>query len=715
MKRFIVAVIFFQTLLFRAIAVPDEGMWLPKYIGKNAKEMKKMGFKLSPASLYHDTKASVKDAVVWFNGGCTGEIVSPEGLLLTNHHCGYGAIVKHSTPDNNIHDKGWYAATRADEKPNPGMWVSILVRMDDVTELLRAAAGQLTGSARQAAVAAEVRKLVAQATEGTHYEAFVREAYQGNASYLYVMERFTDIRLVGTPPNAVGNFGGDTDNWEWPRHTGDFSMFRIYAGKDNKPSPYSPDNVPYKPRHYLPVSIKGVHEGDFTMVYGFPGSTNRYETSFGVKQASDIVNPAIVALREMRLQHWKSEMDKDEAIKLKLASSYASIANYWKYYIGQTEQLLRRKVYEQKQEEEAAFLRYFSGDTAMSAVLPAMKAAYSAIEPYALHQVYMSQGLGASALLTASRSFTQILSLLSSSDSARLIQAADRVKSLRLSIQNSAHLPSDRKITATFLEMYFRNIPSDQQPDYFVQLVKGWQKQDAEGFSAYADKLYNESLLINDALFETFVQNPTAAALENDPAFRLVTAIVSNYSVKYQPVFNRFQQEIAPLRTKFVQGKLLMAGNKLTYPDANSTLRITYGSVLGYNPRDAVSFSYKTTLDGVMEKEKPGDEEFDVPAAMKSLYETKNFGPYAGQEKMLPVNFLTNNDITGGNSGSPVLNAKGELLGLAFDGNWEAMSGDIAFDSRFKRCINVDIRYVLFLIDTMGGATHLIEEMDIVE
>ncbi|MGE4568363.1 MAG: S46 family peptidase, partial [Bacteroidales bacterium] len=494
-----------------------------------------------------------------------------------------------------------------------------------------------------------------------------------------------------------------------------FSMFRIYAGKDNKPAPYSPENVPYKPRHYLPISIKGVQEGDFTMVYGFPGSTNRFETSFGVKQASDIVNPAIVALREMRLQHWKTEMDKDEAVKLKLASSYAGIANYWKYYIGQTEQLLRRKVYEQKQEEEAAFSRFFAGDTAMSALLPAMKVAYSAIEPYALHQVYMSQGLGASSLLAAARSYSQILPLLSQADSARKNQATARFKTLRASLLNSAHLPSDQRITATFLEMYYRNIPTDQQPDYFEQLVKGWQDRDSEQFAAFAQSLYERSLLTNDAIFAAFAQNPTAEALENDPAYLLATAIAANFSEKYQPFFDRFQRTIAPLRTKFVAGKLQMAGNKLSYPDANSTLRITYGSVLGYNPRDAVSFSYRTTLDGVMEKEKPGDEEFDVPAAMKTLYEARNFGPYAGREKMLPVNFLTNNDITGGNSGSPVLNAKGELLGLAFDGNWEAMSGDIAFDSRFKRCISVDIRYVLFLIDTMGGASHLIEEMDIIE
>ena len=715
MKTFFLAVsLFFSSLLF-AGGAPDEGMWLPKLIGKNAKEMKKMGARLSADALYHDSRPSVKDAIVWFNGGCTGEIVSPEGLLLTNHHCGYGAIVKHSSPENNIHDKGWYAATRADEKPNPGMWVSILVKMDDVTEAVFAAAGELTGSARQAAIAAEIRKISSKAIEGTHYEAFVREAYQGNAYHLYVMERFNDIRLVGTPPNTVGGFGGDTDNWEWPRHSGDFSMFRIYAGKDNKPASYSPDNVPYKPRHYLPVSLKGVEEGDFTMVYGFPGSTNRYETSFGVKQASDIVNPAIVALREMRLNHWKAEMDKDEAVRLKLASSYAGIANYWKYYIGQTEQLLRRKVYEQKQEKEAAFARHFASDTAMLSILPAMSEAYKAIEPYALHQVYMSQGLSASSLLTAARNFAQLLPLLSATDSSQRSQAVNRIAALRASLQTSAHLPSDLRITASFLEMYYRNIPSDQHPAYFAGLVGSWQHHESVDFAHYAELLYSQSILTNEELFAAFTRQPSTAVLENDPAYRLVSALTTHYSQKYLPLFDRFQRVMAPLRTRFVKGKLLMAEGTKTYPDANSTLRISYGTVSGYNPRDAVSFTYKTTLDGVMEKEKPGDEEFDVPTGMKSLYEQRNFGPYAGKEKMLPVNFLTNNDITGGNSGSPVLNARGELLGLAFDGNWEAMSGDIAFDSRFKRCINVDIRYVLFLIDTFGGARHLIEEMDLVD
>ena len=690
---------------------PDEGMWLPMLIGNRYKEMKKMGFRLTPGDLYNPGKASIKDAIVWFNGGCTAEIVSPEGLLMTNHHCGYRAIVNHSTPEDNIHDNGWYAKSRSEEKPNPGMWVSIMVRMEDVTGRIMSKAEGLNGTDRTNAIRKETDLIISEAKGDTHYEVFVRNAYAGNAYFLYVMERFNDIRFVGAPPNSVGGFGGDTDNWEWPRHTGDFSLFRIYADKNNKPAAYSPDNVPYKPRHYLPISIKGIEEGDFAMIYGFPGSTNRYETSYGIKHTTEISGPAFVRILDMIMKYWKMEMDKSDAVRLRLASNYAGTGNAWKYNMGQVEQLVKRKVYEQKQKEEADFSAYFTSDPAMKAVLPAMKEAYSLVEPCVLYDTYFF-GLMRSPLLQNNYFIGRDMKAMADKAPNDIEEIKGKIINSRQEFLRSFLREADYHIAGSFMYMYNKDIPKEQQPGYFKDVIKAMPDDSENGFIGFVKSALDKSILLSDELFADFIENPSVEKLQNDMIYMLVFSITNEYLENHNPVMSRFRAAMDTLKTQFAKGKIIMAGKKELYPDANSTMRITYGSVSGYNPKDAISFMYKTTLDGVMEKEKPGDEEFDVPAELKNLYNTKDYGQY-GSAGVLPVNFLTNNDITGGNSGSPVLNAKGELIGLAFDGNWEAMSGDIAFDPEYKRSINVDIRYVLFLIQKFGKADYIIKELDI--
>jgi hypothetical protein len=703
-------------ITFQSFSTPfDEGMWLPILLKKyNYEKMKKLGLKLTPEQLYDVNNASLKDAIVWFNGGCTGEIVSSEGLILTNHHCGYDAIAQHSTVENNILKNGFWAMTKAQEKNTPAMWVSILVRMEDVTSKVDMALKDVPAEQRQAKMAEVFKTLTADATKGTHYEATVKDMFRGNEFYLFVFEKFTDIRLVGTPPESVGKFGGDTDNWMWPRHTGDFSMFRIYANKDNKPAPFSMENVPYKPKHFLPVSLKGIKDGDFSMVYGFPGRTNRYETSFGIQLAVDETNPAIVKLRDKRLQLMKEQMDADPAVDLQLSSRYAQIANYWKYYIGQTEQLKRLKVYDQKQAEELEFTRWAASKQEYSSLLENMKKAYAEYRPYNLHRTYINEGIFGSSLAAFATAFIDLDKggdTLSAETKTKIIAGIKARSEGFFKMYNPA---SDQKILAATLQMFYENIPADQHPAYMKEILKKSKgKTNAEKFENFAAMVYSKTFMTSREKLDAFLADPDLKMLRKDPAYKYASSFLNNYNEKYAKYGQAFNAAAGKEGKTYIKALREMSPDHIFYPDANSTLRLSYGQVQDYSPKDAVVFSYYTTLEGVMQKEIPGDDEFDVPERVKYLYEQKDFGRYANEKGELPVAFITNNDITGGNSGSPVINGDGELIGIAFDGNWEAMSGDIAFDKDLKRCINVDIRYVLFLMDKVGGATHLLQEMSL--
>lgn len=703
----LVALLLISSLHLKA----DEGMWMPLLLKKyNYEKMKAMGLKLTPEQLYDVNNSSLKDAIVWFNGGCTGEIISDQGLVLTNHHCGYDAIASLSTPQDNILDNGFWAKSFAEERPKPGMWVSIVQRMDDVTDKVLAELKDVPEKDRMSKLQGIFKKLSDEAVKGTHYEAQVREMFKGNAYYLFVFERFTDIRLVGTPPQSIGKFGGDPDNWVWPRHTGDFSMFRIYAGKDGKPAKYSADNVPYKPKHSLPVSIKGIKDGDYAMVYGFPGRTNRYEFSNGIQVAQDKVNPTIVALRDIRLKAWKEVMDKSEADRLLLSGTYASVANYWKYFIGQTEQLKRLKVYEGKVADEKKFADWAKGKAEFENVLPNVQKAYDAYTPYALQRTFLNEGLFGIGLPGIAFS---MYAYETTKDTAVANKSINMAKQNIDAYYEEFFAGADEKIMRQILLMYYNNIPKEQQAPYMATILKKG-KTPEEAINKFAAEVYAKSLFANKEKLKAFLAKPNAKTIAKDPAYAMVKSFYENYINNYKPKVDEFNVAIAKEGRTYVKGLMEMNPTKTFYPDANSSLRLTYGSVQGYEPKDAVKYDYITTLDGVVEKHNPKDFEFNAPQRLLDLYNAKNFGQYALPNGKLPVAFITNNDITGGNSGSPVINGEGQLIGLAFDGNWEAMSGDIVFDEKYKRTINVDIRYVLFLIDKYGQAENIINEMKIV-
>ena len=695
----------------------DEGMWLPMLIGKNYEQMKKQGFKLTPEDLYSVNKASIKDAIVSFGGFCTGEIVSKNGLIFTNHHCGYDAAASNSTPENNILDNGFYAKSFQEEKPIKGLFVRFLVRMEDVTPKVMAALVGIEEKDKAAKIAEITKKITTDATIGTSMEADVRDIYKANQFLLFIYERFNDIRLVGIPAQSIGKFGGDTDNWEWPRHTGDFSVFRVYADSENKAAPYSVNNKPYTPKKSLPISIKGIKNGDFSMVYGYPGRTDRYLTSYGVKMATEKTNPTIVKLRDIRLKAWKEEMDKSLDTRLKLSSQYANIANYWKYFIGQTEQLKRLKINEEKQKQEEDFTKWAASSPLNVNLIGAYKNAYAIYEPYAVHITYVNEGLLASPFI---RNANQIGSMIKAmnvrkADPAFQTQVKQNFNDLVNNYQSTYSENADKKIFAQILTSFYQDVPKSQHPKFITLISENYWKGSTEAtFKNYADHLWEKSNLIDPEKMRKFLSNPSLEALENDPAYLYASNLIPQDYIRnnFGSVFSDFQIEKNRLDNLYLKALTEKNKGNLAYPDANSTMRISYGTIQNYSPKDGIIYDIKTSIDGMVAKYKPGNEEFDLPKSLLEAYSKRDFREYA-EAGTLPVGFISNNDITGGNSGSPVLNGNGELIGIAFDGNWEAMSGDIAFDKQYKRTISVDIRFVLWCIDVIGGAKNLIDELDI--
>lgn len=705
------------TILTSNLLKADEGMWLPMLLKDNYEQMQKAGLKLTPEQLYDINNASLKDAIVWFNGGCTSELISDKGLLLTNHHCGYEAIANHSTASDNILDNGFWAKSFAEEKVNQNLFASILVRMEDVSDKVNKSLAGAGANGEEYKKQEIFKGIVAEAIKGTHYEGVVRSFFKDNAYYLFVFEKFTDVRLVGAPPQAIGKFGGDVDNWMWPRHTGDFSMFRIYADKDNKPAKYSADNVPYKPKKYLTISNKGVEEGDYTMVYGFPGRTNRYETSYGIELATSKINPAIVALRDIRLTAWKEQMDKSDSTRLLMSAQYARISNYWKYFIGQTEQLKRLKVYEEKKETEKEFTVWATGKPEYESILSNYEKAYTDYNNYALHATYMKEGISGCGILAAALNYSALENVLNGDirNADNVKKATDRIQNFNSNFYKSFNKISEQKILAKIIQMYYENIPVNQQPAYMTEVFKKHKgKTNTETFEKFAKFVFEKSFMSNSQSAAKFLEKPDFKKLQKDPAYAFVMACYDNYNKNIESHIETFNAANAVEGSKYIRGLMAMKPDNKFYPDANGTLRLTYGNAKSYTPKDAANYNYFTTLNGIIEKDNPNEFSFRVPQKLKDLYKAKDYGNYADKNGDIRVAFISNNDITGGNSGSPVLNANGELVGLAFDGNWEAMSGDIYFDSKYKRTISNDIRYVLFLIDKYGGATNLINEMKIV-
>ena len=708
------AVVFFGTA-FQMRA--DEGMWLPMLIKRlDQRDLQKMGLQLSPEELYSVNHSSLKDAIVSLGGFCSGEMVSPEGLMLTNHHCGYDAIRTHSSVEHDYLSDGFWAKTRADELPNEGLFVSFLVRMEDVTDEVLDATAEITDlAARQQKMMEVYKKLEAEAVAGTHYTAEVNSFFSGNEFYLFVYETFTDVRLVGAPPSSIGKFGGDTDNWMWPRQTGDFSVFRVYSGPDGKPAEYSPNNIPLKPKHFLPVSIAGVKEGDFTMTAGYPGSTDRYLTSFGVRQALDLKNPAIVEIRDKKLAVLDDAMDKSTEERIMYASKYAQIANYWKYFIGQSEQLKQNKVANTKVELEEKFEKWANANPERKAkygnTMELFKKAYALTDSTVIGGTYVVEAglLGADAILFSYRVSKQLEQLMAAEDSEKKAQIKEAIKAEVDEFFESHRIETDKKLFAVTHELYYQNVPADQQPEYLQEMGGKYKGK----WSKMADKIYDKSIFADKSELMNFIENPDEDDLKKDPLYRVSHDLFNVYRGQAQQNAEA-RAMMAEANRQFLAGLREMNPDKTYYPDANSTMRFSFGQVHDYEPRDGVVYKYYTTLEGVMAKEDPSNDEFVVPEKLKELYKNKNYGRYADEDGTMHVNFISGNDITGGNSGSPVINGAGELVGIAFDGNWEAMSGDISYENKLQRTISVDIRYVLFVMDKFAGAKHLVDEMTLV-
>ena len=701
-----------------SLAHADEGMWIPMLIGKNYDQMKKQGFKLTPEDLYSINKASIKDAIVSLGGGfCTGEVVSAKGLLFTNHHCGYESISEQSTPQNNILHNGFYAKNYAEEKPIAGLYIEFLLSIADVTPQVLDALKGADDANRGEKLERITQKLIDKATKGTRYRGAVSSFFKGNQYFLYLYDKFSDVRLVGAPPQSIGKFGGDTDNWEWPRHTGDFSIFRIYADKNGNPANYSVDNVPYTPKKFLPISLKGVKDGEFAMVYGYPGSTDRYLTSNGVRLAAEQTNPVIVKLRDIRLKAWKEEMDKSIDTRLKLSSEYNKVSNYWKYFIGQTEQLKNLNIYGQKQQEEADFTKWAADKPQYANLMSDYQKLYAGYQPYAIHKTYINEGLLAPSFVdeALNNCFGQLALESTKRDDKEKAGIKDELKKVNDDYIKSYNIIADKKIFTQLMASWYNDIPKDQHPAFIEDVVtKLGPDNPSAAFAKYADYLWENSNLVDTLKLKAFLPGRSVDKLREDPLVPFVINL--NPSSYKKSVFGTklsdFDTQKEHLDRIYLQALLEKNKGQLMSPDANSTMRITYGNVQDYTTKDGKHFDIQTDMDGAMKKYKAGDAEFDLPAAWLDAYKQKNFGQYA-DHGTIPIGFITNNDITGGNSGSPVINGEGELIGLAFDSNWEAMSGEIAFNKDYKRTICVDVRYVLWCMDILGHANNLINELEI--
>ncbi|MEI6815231.1 MAG: S46 family peptidase [Bacteroidota bacterium] len=699
----------------------DEGMWLPLLLKKyNEADMQAKGFRLTAEDIYDINHSSLKDAVVRLGGGfCTAEVVSEDGLLLTNHHCGFGVVQQHSTVEHDYVTNGFWAYTKEQELDNEGLTASFLVRIEDVTDqVLKQLDDTMSETSRSAKLKTIFDKIQKDATKDTDYTGEVKNMFNGNEYYLFVYHTFKDVRLVGAPPSSIGKFGGDTDNWMWPRHTGDFSMLRIYCGKDGKPATYAKDNVPYHPKKHLNISMGGYQPKDYAMTMGYPARTDRYLTSYGVSMAIDQTAPTIVKIRTKKLAIIKEGMDGDKAVHIKYVAKYASTSNYWKYYIGQRKGLLRLKVEDQKQAEEKEFATWVnSGDAKRKEkygkVLGDFESLYKDWRTYNLGRQYLNEAIfqGAEILSLAMQCQGLADSLaVKGHKEDNIKEQATKLRKSAAGIYKNYDVMTDKKLLAGLLKMYREDVPKDQQADYLGEIESKYKGD----YRKFAEEVFAKSMFCDSVKYFKFLSSPDAKTLNNDPAFKTISAIYKNYTAKYRPIFTSLDQRLEKDNRLLLAGLREMKPTKKFYPNANSTMRVSYGSVLDYNGADAIHYNYYTTLDGIMEKADSTNEEFIVPAKLKALYDKKDYGRYADNGKIRTC-FITNNDITGGNSGSPVMNAKGDLIGIAFDGNWEAMSGDIAFDTELKRCINVDIRYVLFIIDKYAGATNLIKEMTLVD
>ena len=712
-------------LLFTQSLTAGEGMWLPLLLESlNEDEMKNMGLKLSAEDIYSVNKSSLKDAIVHFGGFCTAEVISNQGLLLTNHHCGYGQIQSHTTLENNYLKDGFWAMKKSEELPNPGLFARFILRIEDVSEdMLAGVTDNMNSKVRQSQIDKNLEMVRAKHEQGlpAYDDVVIRPFYHGNQYFLFVTRTFNDVRLVGAPPESVGKYGSDTDNWVWPRHTGDFAMFRIYAGPDNLPAEYSPENKPYTPKHSLPISVDGVEEGDFTMVFGFPGRTNQYLPGSAVKQTVEVLNPAKISVRESALGIIDKYMRNDPQVKIQYASKFARVANYWKKWIGESQGIKTTDGLGKKRDTEAEFTKRINGNPKQKAkygnLLGEFDQLYKDIEPYALSKDYFDEIVFRNVeVLRAAGLAGRMVTAFESSGESGYNNMKQRLKAGYFDGFYKDYRPEiDQEVFAALMKMYKENAP-------FKGLTSPMDKmmgmRDGMGdFDAFAAKMYAGSFMTNQAAFEkVMAMDPkgAVAAIKADPLYNFSNEMDAAYTDIVEGKYNAYNAQIAEKQRMYMQALIEVFPEKKMYPDANSTMRITYGKVNGYTPRDAVRYTPVTYLDGAMAKYKPGDYEFDMPAKLIDLYEKKDYGRYAAENGKMPICFIGTNHTTGGNSGSPAIDANGNLVGLNFDRAWEGTMSDINYDASICRNIMVDARYILFIVDKYAGASHLINEMYLV-
>ncbi len=713
-NSFLALLIFLSVLNFNASA--DEGMWLPSLVGKlNIQKMSSMGCKLTAEQIYSINHSSLKDAVVALDrGSCTAELISEDGLLLTNHHCGFGEIQEHSSVEHDYLRDGFWALKREDELVNPGKSVTFLISMEDVTEqALKNVTVDMDDQTRSAKIREAVAKIEKEYKQDGDYEVRVRSLFESNIYYLFVLQTFKDIRLVGTPPQSIGKFGGETDNWMWPRHTGDFSMFRIYCAPNGKPAEYSKENVPYHPKHFLPVSLKGVEKNDFTMVMGYPGTTTRYRSANEVKNTMDVVNDVRIIAREAKLGIIKDFMATSQKARIQYASKFARSSNYYKYSIGQNKGLTDLDVINRKKGVEKDFMTWVNANAERKGkyggALDSINAAFKSTDEKIADEYMREALLRGAEIFSFSAKSASLYAALKGTDKEKISAAAEALRSSLSEYFKDYDATTDMKIVGKLFKIYSDKVSPRYIPGVFQQINSKFKGD----FEAYSKKLFSQTIFADQGRLESFLNKPSMKVLDKDMAFIAMRSIFEmQYIILHD--LGKTKANLDKARRLFVAGLVEMDQNKSYYPDANSTMRLTYGIVDGYESRDATYFDYFTTLKGYTEKGIRGDADFDFPQRLVDLYNAKDYGQYADKDGTLHTCFTSNNDITGGNSGSPVINGNGELIGIAFDGNWEAMSGDIAFEPKLQKCISVDIRFVLWTIDKYAGASHLINEMKLI-
>jgi hypothetical protein len=755
-KSFFLIILTLNLTFFQSVA--DEGMWLPILLQKyNIADMQAKGFKLTAEDIYDVNNASMKDAVMIFGGGCTAELISNQGLIITNHHCGYGEIVDHSSVENDYLTNGFWAMSKEEELSNPGLTVTFLVYMEDVTtQILKNVTDEMTSVERSKIIEENITEVKNAAIKKSDdkYDAYVESFFYGNQYYLFVEQTFKDIRLVGAPPSAIGKFGGDTDNWMWPRHTGDFSLFRIYANQDNQPAEYSTENVPYTPKKYFPISLKGVQEGDFTMVFGYPGTTEEYLPSYAIEMKLLTENPHRIKIRDTKLDIINQAMNYDAETRIMYASKQSSIANGWKKWIGESRGLKKLDAVEKKQEFETKFQAWANSTPELKAkygnVLSEYKEIYSQLAESEQAYIYFTEACYYLDPMKIARSVTSRIFEISIENNLEEIETTiETTKTVANLFFEDFDKEVDKKIFVKMLQLYYENMDKSYYPMIFDEIELNYSYD----FEAYTDYLYENSILVNQDKLTEFLDSYSAIniakiemggmfdvfggfigdildtdfnsfkteyilssnkKLNEDPIYKLYRSFLTVYFNQVLPKFEELQPKLDELNRIYMKGQLEMQPDKIFYPDANSTLRVAYGKVSSYKPNDAVFYKHFTTLDGIIEKDNPEIYDYDVPDQLLELYKTKDYGQYADKDGKMHVGFIGTNHTTGGNSGSPVLNAEGQLIGINFDRAWESTMSDIMYDPDQCRNISLDIRYALFIIDKFAGATHLIDEMELV-